>query len=395
MGEFKLKKSDLAGFLASEVTGGLLGFPGAGTIGGLVVRWGNAVLFQTAEVAIAGGKSKYGKYLIEDVFYLRSKYGGEQLVYRNIPYVELVSFVSRALSGDSYQIKVNTDNRIFRCDPFEDRAVEEIRKVAFAEFRSDRKITHDGTVMRLSAVRDDGKTTHLDIQRARYSAQAQSNLIVDYKIQGGDTSTIREFLLKEFDGSLPPLYDSRLANTLGVAILVFYRDGDDLTPFFVPRTKEPAVFNHGEWHCTASGAAEWPDDYEGSDKTFEAFILDDLYAELREEVGLGQEDLNNVVPLALCRELARAGKPQLFFIGFTDLGYDELVMRMNKARDTVLPHAEPTEIYRMPFFRFPEKLGTVQDIASNFESGGFTSEGAASLYYALQFLNGMEKGGQA
>ncbi len=389
MSGFRLSKSELAKIIAVESAGLLIGIPGAGTAFSLVIKWGGVVLFDTAEVKIFGEESKYGKFLIEDVFYLRSKYRKEQLVYRNIPYVELVSFVNRALSGEAYELKINANNKLFRCTEFLDKSIEQIREIAFTEFKADRKITHDGTVMRLDAVTDDGVTTNLDIQRAKYSSQAHSNLIVDYKFEDESIFSIREHLLKEFENKLPPLDDTRLANTLGVAILVFYRDGETLTPFFVPRTKEPAVFNHGNWHCTASGAAEWPDDFDGTDKSFESFILDDLYNELYEEVGLLAEDLTNVVPLAICRELVRAGKPQLFFIGFTELGYEALVAKMNAARNTVMPNAEPTEVYRMPFFRFPKKMDTTQKIASEFEHGGFTSEGAASLFYALQFLNGV------
>ncbi|HHB82486.1 MAG TPA: hypothetical protein ENK61_03335 [Devosia sp.] len=387
MGGFKLSKSDFAQIAASELVGSQIGLPLVGSAAALAVRFGNMVLSETFEIKQAG-HSKYGKYLIEDIFYLRQKYNNEKWIHRNLPYVELVSFVGRARSAKDYKLLISAENKLFRCSPFEDDIIERIRDTAFAKFSDDRRITHDSTIIRLSSVADKGTETELKIQRTKYSEQARSNLILDFKVEAGSVMSMREHLLGEFTRTLPPLTDERLANTLGVAILVFYRDGENLVPFFVPRTKEPAVFNYGEWHCTASGAAEWPDDFEGTSKTFEAFILDDLYTELREEVGLMPEDVTNVLPLSICRELVRGGKPQLFFIGFTELEFDELVVRMERARDVVLPRSEPTEVFKMPLFRFPRSMKSVEELTSEFESGGFTSEGATSLFYALQFLEG-------
>ena len=188
------------------------------------------------------------------------------------------------------------------------------------------------------------------------------------------------------NGKLPALDDQRLANTIGLAALIFYKDNGVLTPYLVPRTREVAVFNHGAWHCTASGAAEWPRFFEETEKDFDAFILDDMYNELKEEAGLLPADIDNLVPIALCRELVRAGKPQFFFIGFTNLDYRQLTERMHKARETVLPHAEPTETYRQPLFRFPAAARTQQEVAAMYEDGGFTSEAAALLYLCLRFM---------
>ena len=54
----------------------------------------------------------------------------------------------------------------------------------------------------------------------------------------------------------------------------------------------------------------------------------DICKELQEEVGLGRPDLEWIVPVALCREFLRGGKPQLFYCAFTNLRASELPQRL-------------------------------------------------------------------
>jgi hypothetical protein len=300
------------------------------------------------------------------------------------------SFIDEIITTKRANIRIQASRDFFDLAPFEDPDTESLRDAAENEFRNQRRMTHDSDVIRLDSVSKEGDTLVLDIRRTRYSRQVRSNLVLDFVPDGRETS-LRKALSDERFGHLPHLSDTRLANTIGLAILVFYKDNGRLTPFFVPRTREVAIFNKGEWHCTASGAAEWPVDPERTPETFEAYILDDLYTELREEVGLERDDLTNILPLALCREMARGGKPQMFFIGFTDLSHADLVERMETARKTALPRTEPTEVYRMPFFRFPTQFPDAESIARSFEGSGFTSEGAANLFYAVRFLQSAEK----
>jgi hypothetical protein len=382
-------KEIISGGISEAVS--LVGIPLAGTAAGLVIKFAFNVLNDTAEVKIPGLQpGRHGRFISEDSFYLNSIYRNEKPVWRGIPYVEVHSFAEEIISANRANIRISVSREFFELTTFEDPLVEALRDAAEKEFRNQRRMTHDSDVIRLDSVVREDDALVLNISRTRYSRQVRSNLVLDYT-SDDQGPTLRKALLDERFGYLPELGDTRLANTVGLAILVFYKDNGRLTPFFVPRTREVAIFNMGEWHCTASGAAEWPVDPEQTPESFQAYILDDLYTELREEVGLVGEDLNNILPLALCREFARGGKPQMFFIGFTDLSHAELVERMENARKTTLPRTEPNEVYRMPFFRFPTQFPDAESIARSFEGSGFTSEAAANLFYAVRFLQAAEK----
>ena len=371
---------EAAGYAASTISLAA-GVPIPGLVPTLFVTFAEHVLTSTAELPLSG--SKYTKYLIQDPFYINQVYAREDRIYGRLPYTFLADFIPVYAAGRPVTIDIAPDDTPFRLQPPApplDATVEE----GVRAFKQDRKRTHNSEVIRLNGVteRDDG--IEIAIQRAQYDDQMRSNLILDY---GRDSGTsLRQSLNEEFDRKLPPVDEPRLANTIGLAALIFFRDNGVLTPYFVPRTREVAVFNYGAWHCTASGAAEWPRYFAETEKDFNAFILDDMYDELREEAGLLPGDIENLVPLALCRELVRAGKPQFFFIGFTKLTYRELTERMHEARNTALPQAEPTETYRQPLFRFPSSAETEREVIAMFEGGGFTSEAAALLHLCLRFI---------
>ena len=352
----------------------------------MAVKFGVKIVMDSAEIpktAFADGK--FGEFITENAFFLESFYRMEKPIHHGIPYTELYNFIDRIKQTGEAKIRIKPTRGLFKVTMFEDAAAKTLQEKVENAFRDQRRITHNSDIIRLCAATRREDCLELEIARTKYAEQVRSNLIVDYCPDGHDTS-LRSYLANEKFGKLPDLSDMRLANSIGLAILVYYRDRGRLTPFFVPRSREVAIFNHGNWHCTASGAAEWPEDPDSTPTDFEHYFLDDLYAELREEVGLRAEDLTDVVPLALCREFARAGKPQMFFIGFTDLSHDQLVERMEKARRTTLPRAEPTEVYRMPFFRFPSQLEDLDTIAREFEARGFTTEAAGNLYYATRFI---------
>ena len=49
------------------------------------------------------------------------------------------------------------------------------------------------------------------------------------------------------------------------------------------------------------------------------------------KVGISRDELEWVVPVALCREFLRGGKPQLFFVASTRLPADDLPRKRRKA----------------------------------------------------------------
>jgi hypothetical protein len=171
-----------------------------------------------------------------------------------------------------------------------------------------------------------------------------------------------------------------MANTLGIAALIMVREGGDLTPYFVSRSRDVAVFNHGgEWHCTASGVAELPP---GPDRV-PYFYKDSMLKELDEEVGILEHELETLEPVALCREMTRGGKPQMFFLGVTSLGRAALERKLTEAQGKAEAKGWVVENTPMPLSRSPETPADENALAL-FHGKGFTIEAAACLYYFLK-----------
>jgi 8-oxo-dGTP pyrophosphatase MutT (NUDIX family) len=134
---------------------------------------------------------------------------------------------------------------------------------------------------------------------------------------------LRPILAAQYGHRLPPLDDSRLANGVGVAVVVFDADG---RPYLPRRAPRQSVFPGG-YHCTASGEAQWAE----GPLTFDRLFTENICRELEEEVGLARADLDWIRPVAFCREFLRAGKPQFFFAARTTLDDREFRSRLRAA----------------------------------------------------------------
>ncbi len=174
-----------------------------------------------------------------------------------------------------------------------------------------------------SAVRRDGgppgtlRSAYTWVQPCPYSDGVKSNYAMD------GPGELRQTLYVQYGRRLPPLYDGRLSNGIGTAIVVFDRAG---RPYLPRRAPGQSVFPGG-YHCTASGEAVWR---EGS-LEFDRLFTENICRELQEEVGITRADLEWIRPVAFCREFLRAGKPQFFFAARTLLGDSELRARRRAA----------------------------------------------------------------
>ena len=386
---FRLNRKEIAEILASEVAGWTAaGMIGAGTVASLSLRYLRELVENSAEVRFPQPvNAPSDEFLNQYPAALAPLYDRERLVRGRLLYVEQANFIDRLVTEGKVEIHIDTLPGVLTLAPFADPATEGLREAGFARLREVGKYRHDSDVIRVSQIEPTPDGARLVMQKARYSDQARSNLILDFA-GDGRARTLRMALHAETPGLLPALDDRRLANTLGVTVLVFYRDETGiLTPFLVPRTRKTAVMNRGLWSDSASGAAEWPRDELATPRTFEAYVMDDLYKELKDEIGLDRADLSLVLPLAIGREIMRAGKPQMFFIGFTPLNRKALIQRMQAARELARRNPiEPEEIYRMPLLRRPPRLGDTSDLYRDQGEMGVDPQCLASLHYALTFL---------
>lgn len=328
------------------------------------------------------------EFLHQHPLTLSTLYEHELRLSDSLPYVEIANFIDAVVDERAVPIALSPVPGQFRLEPFADPVIEDLREAGFDRLREVGRVRRNSDIIRVEDIAFDGTTATLQIRKARYWDQARSNLILDFH-PDPEVPTIRETLLKEVPGCLTPLSDRRLANTLGLTILVFYLDPmGRLSPFIIPRSRDTAIHNRGQWSDSASGAAEWPEHPDGLEVSFETYILDDVYNELKQEIGLEKDDLSLVAPLAICRELARAGKPQMFFIGFTHLNRNQLLAKMGEAirrakKSDGLEPVEIDEIHRILQGPRIDSLKSAQDAMRKLK---IDTQCAASLHYCLTFL---------
>jgi hypothetical protein len=319
-------------------------------------------------------------FLRQDPYKDIGDYHDETPIASYLPYVEVKNWCGEIVAGRQPDIKVKILRGEFELESWGIGDGDAIRDEALAVALHEKPKTFNGPAVRVEAAAASDQTLWLTAQRARYFAQRRSNLALDYrfKTSSGSILTLRDLLRQQYGAHLPPLNDKRMANTLGVAALTLVRDGEELTPYLVSRAKDVAVFNcGGEWHCTASGVAEIEPDRPDREPYF---YMDTMLKELDEEVGLLQHDLDFFEPVAFCREMTRAGKPQMFFLGVTSLDRATLRRKLTAARKRTREKGLVVENTAMPLWRRPSEI-TDEDALKLFHERGFTIEAAACLYY--------------
>jgi hypothetical protein len=221
------------------------------------------------------------------------------------------------------------------------------------------------------------------IQKARYWDQARSNLILDWTVPGQrPPQRLRDLLVAKYGSKLPDLNDRRMANTIGVACLIFFWEKGRLIPYLIRRVEKVGVFPGG-LHTTASGAANWP---KGLEKSFENFFTQAMYDELREEVGLVREDIADLKPMAFCREYLRGGKPQIFYAGFTRLTRSELRKKRIGAEKTIKKLNRWPEVDQKSWMDSDDVIIPPEKLEADIGELGVSLECRAAYYYAREYL---------
>lgn len=166
------------------------------------------------------------------------------------------------------------------------------------------------------------KVPHLVVQRAFYHDQVGSNLTLDFPFANpvpvGDVQCrcVREWDVVQAGGNakqLPEFEESELANTVGVAIGMTARSRNGRLHWLRRKRSKTVAVYPGMWHVPFSfGLAV--DEHSRVAKDIKSLIRFDLGIERAEELGgLEYSDFGELRPVALCRDLARGGKPQFFF----------------------------------------------------------------------------------
>lgn len=213
--------------------------------------------------------------------------------------------------------------------------------------------------------------------KASYFDQVATNLTLDWRSKHlpDSTLTIRNSIEKPEGGKLKPLSESNLANTLGVAVML-YNSG--LEAFVRLRSDSLASIPKKGLHCSASGVFEMEGGIKPGNYDYSA-IEKGIELEIKAEIGLDRSDYD-LYPTAFARELPRGGKPQLFFIAITNLSYVEILNRSQVASESweFVDDSQLVDEENKSGFR------SAADINSLYEQ--FTYEGWACLQFAEDFL---------
>lgn len=371
-----------AGIVVSLIFSGI---PGLGRPTSAVLEKGRDYLTESGHASPSLVKSIVGKskFLNHDSDVIIQTYAREKIIVDKIPYCEIQNFIGK---NKKCSIELSILSNSFELEPWKNDIGNQISHSGYRENIKKDHVNSNKKLIRVDDFEKLGNAFLLKIKPAFYEQQAKSNLILDYKKKISDNCdlSLRDLLNDEFKGKLPPFNEPRLANTLGIATMIFFKEEGAEVPFLAKRSRTTGVFNEAPtWHCTSSFAARWQDIDTDCPSLFENMIIRHLKLELLKEAGISADDVFDLRPLAFCRELMRAGKPQLFFAGKTNLSYDILAFNFDKARNEVIQNNERPETTSIPFVRSSGDFVTIPNILESLSNQKITSEAAAALYYSL------------
>lgn len=323
--------------------------------------------------------SDRGRFLDWDPRRLSVFYSGERArSLGELPYTKILSSLRR--SKISLEIKEKSFS-------FSDRTREwvGVSRRGYNSLKVERSVFNDGQAIRMFDV--DPDTGILKVQPALYSQQAQSNLIADFKSEAegiNNSRSLRELIALERPYTLPYLGDPRLANTVGISVLVFWNDElDNLRPLVQLRDAKSAAMDNRGVHCTGSRAARWPTAQQKF--TIENFFDDEAYAAVKQDYDLNPDEVK-LHPVGLLREHARIGKPQFFYFGY---------IRNNRSLESILEYRLDKQRREEQFLDVSERKYSkmtldgmrdliMTDVWEKRETFKLTMELSAMLYFLVE-----------
>ena len=206
-----------------------------------------------------------------------------------------------------------------------DEYIEKITNENETAYLKENSGTTDGSILRIKSLE---KTYDLrwkcKLQRSTYLKQVRTNLTLDLPLSGRHEETLRALDVGE-NGELREFESSIMVNSLGVSAIVYYRDekSGERNIFLKPRkgnrkkTEKNTYKGTGVFQNmlgTVSGVVQMPRG-QGIDNLV-SYATSEILREFSRETGIeeGENPIQQIVPLAFVRELARGGKPQFFFL---------------------------------------------------------------------------------
>ncbi len=324
------------------------------------------------------------RFLRMDVKSLFRHYHDEVPVFEVFPYTELANW-SNGEGVDFPIIDLEIHSQAFAAQGW---SIPIDRFRAKEQARRRQEGFESGGNRRLVRLRDAKRANsgiRLVIQPAYYSDQGATNFILDTKLPRTmeGAHTLRSYLERNNPGHLVPLEDETLANTVGSCVLLRCRVYGHRQPLFTFRSAGVAINRH-TWNSTSSSAVGWPTDAQPN-ATFEEFFTNWTRDHLTDEVGIKHDEVTLLKPMALCREWGRGGKPQLFYVGETNLEFNEIRERMRQIQKDKDEKREVVETLPFPMMKGTPTFKNLKDLAENYKKWNLNPEAAVAYYYYLMW----------
>jgi len=175
------------------------------------------------------------------------------------------------------------------------------------------------------------KSVLFETQEADYFDYIQTNLCLDAQLSQENISLRKQLHIEQNDHCLEELNNSRLANILGINILILTSDG---TLIFQKRSSRTLV--RPNQICSSVSGTLAKVDIPEYDKEFNLKdLLPLFFREMVEEIGLELSDIsrNEIKFLGVTRELIRGGQPEIFLAAQINLDKDKIVRIYSQALD--------------------------------------------------------------
>jgi hypothetical protein len=209
--------ADEVKFLISTVVAFFTQVPGSGRAAGMLMdalgrTFANNTEIPPKWITAALGRSRFLNYESRQLIEWYSK---ETAVCGTLPYVEICSSFQDAKNKlNSVELKLSSSE--FHVSDWANENECALAHSGFKELVKDGHASSNKTIVKVSNFRFSRGKLVIECCPTKYLEQAKSNLILDYS-EPNSIHSLRSILLAEFPGTLPPLEDTRLANTLGVA----------------------------------------------------------------------------------------------------------------------------------------------------------------------------------
>lgn len=291
----------------------------------------------------------------------------------NVLYVDVVPLRTAALNGivsnaiRSEELIVSIEPTSYRIPEtlkaHADAAVNLFKRMKKLRYLEGKKEWENNTSLRVISIDSSGVVS---CQKARYFDQVGTNITLDWAsgVLGNGWRTIRIDPEHPINGKLRSLRESNMANTLGVAAMLYDRD---LSPIIRVRTDTLASIPKRGLHCTASGVHEVEPSQPSGRFDF-SILARGMIKEIKHEIGLDEHEYS-LFPVAFARELPRGGKPQLFFVAVARVSAERIREAMASADEA---------------YEYVDSTDTLSAVEISSEL--FTYEGWACLKFAERFI---------